>query len=30
VGPIQEGTVHLTIDGDAFAELGEYVPPRTA
>ena len=30
VGSIEEGTVHLTIDGDAFAELGEYVPPRTA
>ena len=30
VGPIEEGTVHLTIDSDAFAELGEYVPPRTA
>jgi len=30
VGPIEEGIVHLTIDGDAFAGLGEYVPPRTA
>jgi uncharacterized protein YrrD len=30
VGAIEEGTVHLTIDHDAFAELGDYVPPRTA
>ena len=30
VGAIEEGTVHLTIDSDAFADLGDYVPPRTA
>ena len=30
VGPIEEGTVHLAIDSDAFAELSTYVPPRTA
>jgi hypothetical protein len=30
VGPIEEGRVQLTIDSDAFADLGEYVPPRTA
>jgi uncharacterized protein YrrD len=30
IGAIEEGTVHLTIASDAFAELGDYVPPRTA
>ena len=27
VGAIEEGTVHLTIDADAFAQLGPYEPP---
>ena len=27
VGPIEEGTVHLTIDADAYGKLGPYEEP---
>ena len=27
VGAIEEGTVHLTIDADEYAQLGAYEPP---
>ena len=27
VGTIEEGTVHLTIDADEYAQLGAYEPP---
>jgi hypothetical protein len=30
VGTIEEGTVHLTITGDQFDQLGEYLEPATS
>ncbi len=29
VGPIEEGTVHLTIDGEAYGRLEPYEEPRS-